>query len=333
MQREIDLTLCSLQQVFRGYIDDISGGTIDNQRLHDLILCTVLFNFQQRGFRFHAGKAQLLADKIRLVGYNVDALGITPSPNEGIFEALKRRDHSNIRAVQKTLGSLQWFSIFVPNFSYSVRSLTRLLKQENRNGHKVNFTEECKKAIEEVERYVMEIPLLIHPNVESKKKIFIAYGNEAFACSIFQMSKENKRELVQFWSRKWTNVVTNYTGLEKVSLAVREIIKQFRSILQGSPEIIFYTSCPTFVELARDQQSWTKRMTKYLAHTISFTPKFLTLPERYQRDLDLLSAPIPIDESQPVPAQPSGIPESFSEISFDKLKKFPLFTLMVAVKQ
>ena len=113
-QREVDLTLGSLNQVFRGYIDDISGGTDKNQRLHDLLLLTVLYNFNLRGFRFHAGKAQLLADQIRLVGCYVNAKGITPSPNEGLFEALKQRSHTNIKAVQKTLGALQWFSIFVP---------------------------------------------------------------------------------------------------------------------------------------------------------------------------------------------------------------------------
>ena len=71
-QREVDLTLGSLNQVFRGYIDDISGGAENNQRLHDLLLLTVLYNFKIRGFRFHAAKAQLLADKIRLVGCYVD---------------------------------------------------------------------------------------------------------------------------------------------------------------------------------------------------------------------------------------------------------------------
>ena len=102
-QREVDLTLGSLNGVFRGYIDDISGGTENNQRLHDLLLSTVLFNFYKRGFRFHADKAQLLADRVRLVGCYVDATGITPSPKPGLFEALKRRNHSNIKAVQKTL--------------------------------------------------------------------------------------------------------------------------------------------------------------------------------------------------------------------------------------
>ena len=103
----------------------------------------MLYNFKLRGFRFHAGKAQLLADKICLVGCYIDAQGITPSPNEGLFEALKQRNHTNIKAVQKTLGSLQWFSIFLPNFTYIIRHLTRLLQQENRNGHRVNWTEEC----------------------------------------------------------------------------------------------------------------------------------------------------------------------------------------------
>jgi hypothetical protein len=178
-QREVDLTLGTLNQVFRGYIDDISGGTEDNQRLHDLLLCTVLYNFNKRGFRFHAGKAQLLADHIRLVGCNVDAKGVTPSPKPGIFEALRARKHTNIKMVQRTIGALQWFAMFVPNFTYTIRHLTHLLKQENRNGARVNFTEQCAFAIDEVERYVLDIPQLVHSNIELKKEVLVVQGDEA----------------------------------------------------------------------------------------------------------------------------------------------------------
>ena len=154
------------------------------------MLLTILYNFNLRGFRFHAGKAQLLADKIRLVGGYINAKGITPSHNKGLFEALKQRNHTNIKAVQKTLGALQWFSTFVPNFTYIVRHLTRLLKQENRNAHRVNWTEECQKAIEEVECNVTALPMLAHSSVDLKKEILMAWGDEAFACSIFQSNKE-----------------------------------------------------------------------------------------------------------------------------------------------
>lgn len=37
-QREVELTLGSLTTIFSGYIDDISGGAEDNQRLHDLAI-------------------------------------------------------------------------------------------------------------------------------------------------------------------------------------------------------------------------------------------------------------------------------------------------------
>ena len=170
--------------------------------MQDLILTTILYNVNRRGFRFHALKAQLLADQIRLVGCFVDEKGVTPSPNKGLFEALKKRDHKNIKAVQKTLGSLQWFSIFMPNFSYTLRHLTRLLKQGNRNASKANLTEECKQAIEEVERYVEEVPVLAHPSDGNKRETLLVYGDEASACSIFQINKDNKHELLQFWARK-----------------------------------------------------------------------------------------------------------------------------------
>ena len=126
-EREVDLTLGSLLAIMKGYVDDISGGA-DNQRLHDLALLTVLFNFQRRGFRFHMDKAQLLSDSIKLVGWDVDGVGLRPNVAEGLFDVLLKRKHTCLRHVQQTLGSLQWFATFVPNFSYTVQSISKLLR-------------------------------------------------------------------------------------------------------------------------------------------------------------------------------------------------------------
>ena len=157
--------------------------------------------------------------------------------------------------------------------------------------------------------------MLVHSSVEMKKEILIACGDEAVACSIFQSNKENKKGILQFWSRKWCNVVSNYTEPEKIALAIREIIKQFHSILNGSPEVTFFVNSPAFVELARNQQDWSPRMSKYLALATNLTPKYNRLLDRYKHQLDLLSKPIPIDESQPSSVQASAVSEFFDNAS------------------
>ena len=298
-QREVDRTLGSLSLVFRGYVDDISGGTVNNQRLHDLVLATVLFNFHRRGFRFHAKKAQLLAEWLKLVGRAVSTNGTRPLPAPGLWDTLLARDHKDLRDVQKTLGSLQWFHNFIPNFSYTVQHLSKLLRSENRHGNKINFTDECRQAILSVKEIIEKLPLHAHASVEAEKEIFIAHGNLAFAVSLYQKSPHGPRDILQFWSKRWCNDVTNYTTAEKLALCIRETIRHFQPLLTGSPSLTIYTNDPVFAELAREPSTWSPRMHKYLSHTIQFAPKFLRVPIKYQKDLDLLSDPIPLIEQKP----------------------------------
>ena len=86
-----------------------------------------------------------------------------------------------------------------------MQHLEKLLKPEYRRGNRVDFTEECGKAIEEIKKIEEEIPLHHHADVNKAKEIFLVAGNEAFAISIFQMGLDGKRKIIQFWSKHWRN--------------------------------------------------------------------------------------------------------------------------------
>ena len=302
-QRQVDLTLGPIREYFLGYIDDLSGGTTGNQRLHDMLLCTMLFNFAKRGFRFHAKKAQLLADMLHLVGYSVNGEGLQPSPAKGIFDILLTREHSTLKSIQKTLGTLQWFKPFVPNFSYTVRSLTRLLRIENRNGNKVVFTEDCKIAIETVKEAVEKLPTLRHPDPSLPKIVDMACGLEAFAVAIYQVDEASKRQIIEFWSRKWVNDVSNYNKCERYSLCVREVVKHYHSVLNEAPSVTFYSNEQAFIAIANEPDAWSPRMMKFLSYAIQYSPKYRTPPAVLQRDLDILNEKIPSDEINQCPVE------------------------------
>ena len=110
----------------------------------------------------------------------------------------------------------------------------------------------------------------------------------------------------------------------KIALAVREKIKQFRSIINGSPEVIFCVDSPTFVELASTPQDWSHRMSKYLALATHLTPKYDRSPDRYKHQLDLLSKPIPIDESQPSSVQVSAVSKFFNNAIQEEVLSIPI---------
>ena len=110
----------------------------------------------------------------------------------------------------------------------------------------------------------------------------------------------------------------------KIALAVREKIKQFRSIINGSPEVIFFVDSPTFVELASTPQDWSHRMSKYLALATHLTPKYDRSPDRYKHQLDVLSKPIPIDKSQPSSVQVSAVSKFFNNAIPEEVPSIPI---------
>ena len=81
---------------------------------------------------------------------------------------------------------------------------------------------------------------------------------------------------------------------------------------------------PAFVELTRTPHDWSHRMSKYLALATHLTPKYNRLPDRYKLQLDLLSKPIPIDESQPSSVQASAVSEFFNNASPEELLSIPI---------
>ena len=325
-QRESDRTLDDWFWFFLVYLDDIAGGDSENQRRHDMILTTILSIFHKRGYTFHALKAQLLARRLHLMGLSVNGEGVQPDPAKGIFDILLQRKHRSLNDLQKTAGALVWHKMFVPNFSYGIRNLLQLLKEENRLNPALNWDEECQKAILFVKDAVEKIPTLHHNEVGSEKQIFVTCGTEAFAVSIFQITKKGERQVLEYWSRKWTLNVTNYSRVDQYALAVREVVKHARPVLFSSSSITFFINDQSFVALANNIENWTTRMKRFLAHTIEFSPKFKLLPSKYQQDLELLNKPIPSQDIQPQPIvdRKAILKKHFQEEDESKLDRIPI---------
>lgn len=273
-QRMIDDTLQELRQFFSAYIDDLSGGVELNQRQHDLLLCTILWNCWRRGLVFHADKAQLLREALQLVGMRVDGKGVLPSIMPGLFERLQNKRHTCLKHVQSTLGALNWFRSFVPSFSYIVRPLMKYLKSEFRNGEAIQFSPDCIEAIRKVGDYVKSAPSRVHPIPDREKYLHIAVGSEAYSVLFAQDNGAGGTELIEFWSKRWAHRVESYQSYEMVALALREAIKQFHADLHASGSIVVRTNDRAFNNLAKSKDMWDSRMLRYMVHTEPLNIRF-----------------------------------------------------------
>ena len=296
--RQMGVSHAGFESIVKIYMDDavFRGGS--NLKLHIMQFCTTAYNDYRRGLRYEAKKAQVACERLQFLGFSATGEGIMPSPKPNIFQKLLDRRHDSLKALQRTVGTLQWFRRFVPAFSYIIKPI---LVQQKRAGQlgdaSIKFDEECIEAIKKVQTAVNELPMMHHPKSELPKDIYLAIGNYAFATSIWQqpLGKEKPQVLV-FWSKIWPLQIESYNTPDRYALAVRETLLHHAYLLSGSPSITIHTTDAAFKALASSPDSWSSRMQRLLAHTYQYSCHYRLTNSTLCRSIAELDEAIPSNE-------------------------------------
>ena len=298
--RQMHVTLQGMQKSVAMYLDDavIRGG--ENTKEHMMQFCTIAYNIHQRGLKYEADKAQILCNFLSFLGFVATPDGIHPPNTLDVFLLLMGRKHATLKAIQRTMGTLQWFRRFVPNFSYVVRPIqTQLTKASNVGSESIVFDDKCIQAIKTVQDYVQKLTLLHHPDPYTYKSVFLTVGNYAFAVSVWQSPTEDdasKLQILAFWSKVWPLNVDNYLIIERYASAVRETLVQFDHCFLSAPAITFFCADVAFTTSANNPKSWTSRMQRFLVMTYKYDCKFNLSNNTLCRQLEELNAYIPTDD-------------------------------------
>ena len=296
--RQMGVSHAGFEQVVKIYMDDAVFRGSGNLKLHIMQFCTTAFNDWRRGLRYEPKKAQVACETLQFLGFAATGEGIMPSPKPNIFQKMLDRKHNCLKAIQRTVGSLQWFRRFVPAFSYMIKPILHQLKRAGRLGDAcISFGDECRESIRKVEEAITRLPMLHHPRTDLAKHIYISIGNYAFATSIWQeFPDKQKPQVLVFWSKIWPLNIESYNRPERYALAVRETLIHHAYLLSGSPAIYISTSDPAFKAIAGSPDSWSSRLQRLLAYTCQYTCHFrLSNDPLCQPMVDLDSA-IPADE-------------------------------------
>ena len=297
--RQMGVSHAGFEEVVKIYMDDAVFRGADNLKMHIMQFCTTAYNDWRRGLRYEAKKAQVACEKLEFLGFAATGEGIMPSPKPNIFKRLLDRKHNCLKALQRTVGTLQWFRRFVPAFSYVIRPILHQSKRAGRLGDSsISFGDECTEAIKKVEESVNRLPLLHHPRPELPKHIYIAIGNYAFVTSIWQEPPDKEpHQILVFWSKIWPLQIENYNGPDRYALAVRETLIHHAYLLSGSPTITIHTTDAAFKALASNPCSWGARMQRLLSHTYQYTCHFRLSNSPLCRTMAELDSAIPEQES------------------------------------
>lgn len=147
----------------------------------------------------------MLCSYVVLLIIKVGAEGISPHIKEELFDKLRSREHIIVRYLQSTTSNMSWFRRFIHCFSFIIKPLLDAMKSLSKMIPVPHLDEICIKAINKVERALLEKPVLAHPDPTSKKFICINAGCHAFATTLYQQDPlTSRRHVVEHWFRVWT---------------------------------------------------------------------------------------------------------------------------------
>ncbi|KRH94790.1 pol polyprotein, partial [Pseudoloma neurophilia] len=169
-----------------------------------------------------------LKSQVRFLGFMIGngKMWIT---NKHINDTIGIKEQKNRKDFQSQLGFLGYLRNFIPNFSMTMKSLYRLLKNEK----KFIFTDEARYSLDMIKTDVMGNEPLILPDLQKPFIIYTDASQIGMSAALVQDNHGNL-EIVQWASKRFLLRELNYSVTEKECLSVIWAVEKFKYFLHSS---------------------------------------------------------------------------------------------------
>ena len=211
------------------YLDDIlvfSSGTLDD---HLEKLSEVMFRLKEHGLKAQPKKCQLCRSSFTYVGHVVDRNGFRPDPS--LVERIENFPRPiSRRQVNRFIGLVGYYRIYVERFAEMAQPLTKLLSQ------KVNFewTEQQEKAFEQLKQKLMSRPCLAYLDMTKPFYVKPDWSEIALGAVLTQYDDKGREHPVAYLSRRRCHGrEATYSSRRGECVALWWAVKQWRCFLEG----------------------------------------------------------------------------------------------------
>jgi hypothetical protein len=193
-------------------LDDILIGGRTRQE-HDARLHKVLCRLRDAHVRLHPDKTVFAVEELDFAGFHVSVQGVSPlRSNVEAVQAIK--EPTNTRLLRSFLGSVGFYSKFIPHFADIAEPLYELL----RSGVPWNWSQQCADAFVCLKQALISEPVLIHFDQGAKTIVESDASDVALGCVLLQV-RGNDELPVAFASRVLNSAEQGYSVCEKEALA------------------------------------------------------------------------------------------------------------------
>jgi hypothetical protein len=200
-----------MNDVFREFLDDFVVCYLDdilvfskNEEEHINHVRLVLEKLRTAGLYAKLEKCVFHQPQVEFLGYIISGEGLSMDPKK-IRTVTEWKKPATIRDVQCFLGFVNFYRIFIRNYSKIAAPLTRLIRKD-----KLEWNAEADQAFETLKKAFITTPILTHPDFQ--KPFFLETDASEFALGaiLSQPDKDGRLHPIAFHSRKFIAAEINY---------------------------------------------------------------------------------------------------------------------------
>ncbi|CAM8940538.1 unnamed protein product [Rhodiola kirilowii] len=141
---------------------------------------------------------------------------------------------TTVRDIKSLLGHAGFYRRFIKDFSKKALPLSNLLQKDV----PFDFTDECKKAFDELKQALVTAPIICAPDWTRPFEIMCDASDYTVGAVLGQRA-EKKPVVISYASRTLDAAQKNYSTTEKELLAVVFALEKFRSYLLGAKVVVY----------------------------------------------------------------------------------------------
>ncbi|XP_073219507.1 uncharacterized protein [Cicer arietinum] len=208
------------------YVDDMIAKS-QTEEEHIIDLKKLFKRLRKFKLKLNPSKCTFGVRSGKVLGFVVSQRGIEVDPDK-IRAIAEMPPPSTEKEVRGFLGRLNYISRFISQLTATCEPIFKLL----RKNQTVVWNQECQNAFEKIRQYLQNPPILAPPVLGRPLIMYLTVLDGAMGCVLGQHDETGKKEhAIYYLSKKFTDVETRYTMLERTCCALAWVAHRLRQYM------------------------------------------------------------------------------------------------------